>query len=379
MAYLRPVGLMLFLSFFVQRTDALAAGSYYSSHGGTNGVCPIATCAQDCPAGEYRSGCSANSPGVCSKCTNTRGAGEYYSGTGGLLNDCPKTNCPPCSAGEKNTGCGTNDGKSQGTCGPCGTPGTTKYWITPTSATVQCVQGDHKVCNAGQLNTGYSTTSEGGCSNCPASPALLSSQYWVTPTTATYTVCTRANKLTCNAGYHNTDTSTTSAGACTDCPAPGTGTNRYYIANNGLTSQCVLTDCTEADCSIGQYKKDCGKIAPYTGPGACEACTTKTSIQMYATKGIFADLCQVQDCLHACPIGQYNAGCGTVPSNTNCQPCTGAIPDTSYYSTHGAYTANSCTVTTCSMCSNGKWLQGCGSTASGGTDQGTCQDCTNTS
>lgn len=344
-----------------QRVSAQASGKYYSGNGGYNNSCPMLWCPIPTNSWQYTLGCTFNSSGVFTNCSNAITAGNYYSSTGGLYNNCNISSCLTCGPGQWNPGCNS---ASQGYCTSCGTPATGFYWTTPLTPLYTCTQAAQYNCSAGFQNVGYNTISSGTCTACTGLPY---GRYWTTPTSFAY-VCTHAAQQFCGAGLYNLGWSTIAAGACQSCTGLVNGT--YYINNTNATVGCLTTACSAAACANGQYVKDCTG----TSNGTCTGCTNANATQVYTGTGSWNNLCPVMGCPLTCSTGYYTGGCGSVPQVTFCGTCTNSAPNVNYYIAGSGYTPGSCNTAACpiSSCANGNYLYGCGNLSAGG-----CISCTN--
>ena len=348
-------------------TDALVVGSYYSSPGVSSSTCSVSPCLySSCQPGTFLGGCSFNSPGTCSPCTNTIPGGQFYSSYGTASGVCTLDNCPSCPQGQYKTGCGGGDGTSQGICSSCGPPPAGKYWDVNLDATSNCPMKSKKVCSAGYYTSGATDTSEGVCTACSG---LNANHYWTTPVSSEY-VCTQLPQTKCDAGYVSsivTSPSTISAGTCSQCPSLVGGW--YYLANTNPQSNCPKQACSDSACSIGQYIKSCGG----TSPGYCDVCTNAPNLdQVYSSKGGWIGNCEVTGCpMSGCSIGQYVVGCGGAPSGLSCGQCTNAIDHSTYYIGIG-FGPTDCATDVCPTCENGYYNLNCM-----GASSGTCTACNN--
>jgi hypothetical protein len=353
--------------------EAIAAGSYYSSAGGSSSTCLIAVCPySSCGDGKYLAGCATSNPGACTGCTNTIPYQKRYSSYGDALGECPTAFCDVCPRGQKRVDCGTGlDKTSTGSCISCGTPPAGQAWAPNTGVTSDCPVIDKVKCDAGSYNLGASDISEGSCTACSG---LQQYKYWMTPT-AWDTPCTQLSQTTCEAGYKSsliTFSSTTSAGTCSLCPAL-TNNGFYYGPNANPLSDCPTLSCSDEACAIGQFVKDCGTVSPFTSNGTCTKCTNAPSpTQVYTSKGGWTGTCEVGGCSTTpCTLGQYMDGCGGLPTATQCRNCANAVVGTSFYVTPIGY-SSTCPTQNCQTCNAGYYTKGCTVLA-----DGTCDACNN--
>jgi hypothetical protein len=353
---------------------APADGFFYDGPGGATSTCSKAVCNYNgCADGKKLSGCTAGSPGACIACDNAITSGYYYSDNAPTsAGNCPQTLCPSCNQGSVKTLCGSGDGTAQGTaCATCGTPPLGKYWGPNTNAMSNCPQLDKRVCSAGTYNTASTDLYEGTCTACSAT--LVLGNYWAAPTVWN-SVCTQLPKTVCPDGKISSDFgaySTTLPGTCSLCPAL-TNNEYYYGVNANYASNCPKLTCSASTCAIGQYKKDCGTVSPWTSPGVCAVCTNApASNQVYETTGSYSGTCGVKGCpTGGCALGQYVTGCGGAPTALGCAACTTAVASVSFYASIGL--TASCVVNNCKVCGNGFYTAGCTVLA-----DGTCTGCTN--
>ena len=339
-----------------------AAGYYYSSNGGSTGTCNITACAySSCQPGQYLSGCTFNSSGLCSPCTNTPAAGYYWSNYGQGNGVCPTLQCTICPAGQKNTGCGDTN---PGTCGSCGTPPSYKYWMPNADATSKCPLGDQLTCLAGQFNLGANNTAAGVCTACSSVMTLPQYKYWTTPSNPGYT-CAYLDQTKCSDGYVNSIVASAinrdiTAGNCSACPLLG-NTGTYYGANVNAGSNCPTLSCEDRvqSCAIGQFISGCGDVSPFTSPGTCANCTNAPNSSMvYTGRGSWTGNCPVDKCpTTGCSLGQYMSGCGGLPSSLQCKPCSNAVAGVSFYV--GIGITSTCATQNCVTCRNGYYTKDC--------------------
>ena len=209
-----------------------------------------------------------------------------------------------------------------------------------------------------------------------ASPAPSAGKYYTKPVLPTEN-CAVEDQTVCPAGQINIGYNETFAGKCHICSLDF---GFYYVPNPTFSASCesTKTACDNTTCGIGKYRQGCSGGSN----GTCQPCTTATASQTYSTGGGLTDSCLVVGCTKVCPPGQYIAGCGVAGSTADsltCQPCSdpNQQANKNYYKTQGAYLPNSCGLANCTVCSNGNYLAGCGSAASGGTAEGTCTQCSN--
>ena len=367
--------------------------SSYVSHGGIANACEwkcdstfwktsdktCARCAETCPTGQYRGGCSQSSAGTCVSCT-AKPANAVYTKHGGLSDSCTWVcnkdhflsggKCEQCDRGCA-VGQYRNDcaGSSTGSCSACTNKPTNAVYDTnggtANSCGWKCVDGFHRqgsicvacseTCGVGKYRSGCAHNEPGACRVCTIKPTSFS-------------------HFTSSGGLVNA-----CAWQCTE---------RFYASSD-------LSSCIECDsqCGVGQFREGCG----VQSAGECRICTLKPTGSTFTSGGGLTDTCEwacnagsfedggngkCTKCVADCSIGQYKRGCRT-QSAGSCTPCTGK-PLNSEYTTDGKF-ENQCTWTCnpgwhqsgtqCVRCDTscgvGRYRSGCR-----GTFEGTCSACT---
>jgi hypothetical protein len=360
--------LFLLLTFYEVR--AIPAGSYYSSAGGSSSTCLIDPCPySSCSPGKFLENCGGVNPGSCQPCTNILAAGFKYSLYGSAAGVCPTEACTNCDPGSYKTLCGSGTDKtSDGSCVTCGPAPAGKYYDANTDATSNCPLKDKKICAPGSQNSGSTNTFEGNCVECTG---LNVNHYWLTPDRWDFG-CQQASQTRCQPGYYNVGRSNTFPGNCELCP-PLTNNDQYYDNNTSPASNCPKQLCSDSDCKIGEYIKNCGTESPFAFPGFCASCTNSpSSNQVYSSKGSWTGNCEVVGCPTSnCQLGQYMSGCGGAPTATSCVDCTNAVLGTSFYV--GIGITPTCATQNCKRdCSNGYYTKDCTLLA-----DGACSVCVN--
>jgi hypothetical protein len=264
-------------------------------------------CDMHCPAGTFKTGCHAKSPGTCSSCP----AGKFKSaaGTGGCT-ECPKgtsqaakeqTSCPTCKVGEysdalgakrcsacdtcgagfKRTGCGAHPFDNKGTCTACnaGKYKDSEYeWFTQCEACPPGRYGHHQ----------FAKTSDKHCQACEAGQY---SSGWG------WTACTTCG--TCDAGKFRSGCAGAAAGECEQC-AHASFKEAGHEAKWDVT--CTL-------CAAGRFGD---KNIPRTTSTHCQACKKGT----YSLSSGWGNC----DTCTACEEGMFLKGCGGSGSGT-CASC----------------------------------------------------------
>jgi len=362
------------------KVEAQPTGSYYTTAGGSSSTCGKELCpTSSCGPGQFLRNCTGTSPGTCVPCTNTLNAGSKYDTNGGLTDTCGIVQCTACPAGSRKvtTGldvCGGGVNKTMdGACESCGPISDTEYWDTNADALSNCPKLSRRTCQAGEQNVGSNSTHPGTCVGCAG---LQPNHYWLTPNSSVFG-CQQAAHTTCGPGYFSVvaTRTATAPGTCLACPAL-TNNGFFYGTNAGPNSTCDESRraCSDSSCLTGQYVKDCGSEFPFTSNGTCANCTNggMNSTLVYNTKGGWQNNCGVIGCsADACSLGQYMSGCGGLPSNMQCLPCTNVLTaGVSFYSGKGITPV--CPTTNCRACSAGFYTFNCTTLS-----DGTCTGCTN--
>ena len=333
----------------VDCTNALPGEYYVEEERGTNRSalindnCTIAPCDRlaRCSIGQYRHGCQGNQVGSCIACTN-KATSEYYTSDGGLDGECDVATCDrvQCEPGQYRLGnCGDADtvnmtrANNNFQCLQC-----PKGWYSADqSSATQCTE-----CQPGSYQDEEGQTLCKPCASghyCPrgASAELpcLSGSYSSQPGLTHTSNCT-----TCPAG--------------SACP---TGSIMYVACLPGsfsaLSGQATCSLCDPGTFQVATGATACERCESghYCLEGAAAALPCPAGTR---TNQALAVMTSVDDCISCepgayCPIGSPGAlscSAGTfnnAPQQASCRPCAAG----SYQNEEGA--------TACKNCAPGHW------------------------
>ena len=382
LSLLLSLSLSLFLSLHHSRTQITHRYT-------TDNKVTCTNCAQNCAAGQYRSGCGGSEAGSCTSCS-TPSDGQYITGHGGLTDSCPTAVCPTCEIGNYNNGCGGTD---SGSCKACTNAAAGQYYITDGGQSNTCgVLNCQTTCGIGKYRSGCGGTSEGTCVDCTNAPA---NSYYTSGGGLSDSCSSVECQQTCGVGRYRTGCGGTQSGTCTDCT--GLPVDHYWTSTGGLTNTCANSACHVESCGVGYYLSGCSgtfihshtyilSLSPdsyvyiyiytytHTGiqSGSCEACTGLGTEEYWTSNGGLTDSCAKSTCDKSrCGTGQYLNGCGGELSGS-CQACTNLPGPGYYFKTNGDVNSNNCVYHICETCSAGFYRSGCG-----GSNEGICVQCTN--
>eukprot|EP00457_Paulinella_chromatophora_P001014 gb/GEZN01001016.1/.p1 GENE.gb/GEZN01001016.1/~~gb/GEZN01001016.1/.p1 ORF type:complete len:1072 (+),score=15.70 gb/GEZN01001016.1/:33-3218(+) len=331
-----------------------------------------------CIPGEYRTGCGGSDPGTCQRCTNAPPnsihikadscgwacVSDYYQ-VGNFCEACPAD----CAVGKYRLDCGK---EFKGTCVSC----------------------------TGQPSGSVFTTGGGLNNTCSW---MCPNLFWLSSLGTDCLPCER-----CKVGQFRQGCSQSSgSGTCQLCS--GLDLHARFITDGGFKDDCgweceagfilggngVCFSCNYEACAVGQYLRGCGG----NKTGSCMACTQKPPRSHFVSNGGLGDSCDFQcnkgfyfseaeglclQCLTDCSVGEYRSECGGNVAGS-CSGCTG-LPEKAFWVGDGGLTdsclwsclhgwyrdddASRCVA--CVECVAGQYRTGCG-----GSDPGTCQQCSN--
>jgi hypothetical protein len=393
-------------------------GYYFTNeNGGYADACPVLDCPKDCPVGFYTAGCEGTNAGECVACSAAP-ATTYYTGNGGLRDACEVEPCNTCPTGEYNVGC--ENGFDAGSCMSCFNAEPGHYYLPfdftedPTGLYQNGGQANAcpfepcaTDCDPGYYNFGCDrTTSPGICVQCTGNmlPCLDNGagdtfayvDVYSSPQEIALAACeSHYGKGECVDGicggfkfYHTRHPDD----ACTCSSEVGQFEFVYenHFDDENVNADCGNTACDSADTSC--YVKGVELFVRQKTTATCDGNSWTVSLLNFGdvtdeaalnpdyscsdfywtSDGDLEDACSLELCEIACPIGQYNQGCGGTDAGV-CVDCD--YPEDGYHWSGDGNLQNACGVTKCiDSCPGGTTMSDCG-----GDTMGECVACADTS
>eukprot|EP00750_Incisomonas_marina_P022054 INCI4834.1.p1 GENE.INCI4834.1~~INCI4834.1.p1 ORF type:complete len:5248 (-),score=862.83 INCI4834.1:106-14496(-) len=391
-------------------------GYYFTlENGGFTDSCPVLACEENCPIGQFRAGCEGSSAGACVNCS-TAPSTSFYTSDGGLRDACDVAPCGLCPTGEYNKGC--ENGFDEGECQPCTNAPPGSYYLEhalATDATGLYQNGGQAnncpyeecdtSCDPGFYNFGCDgTTNEGVCVACSGEmqPCLQNGAgdmfaYMDTSTPADIA------KLACESHYGQGECT---AGTCGGfkfyhrrgpgdaCRCDSPAGEFEFVYENHFNDESVNADVGNShafDFDTKHYVENVDLFVRVKVKEICDGSSWEVTLlnlgeltdeaaldpdytcsDFYWTdNGGLEDACPFEMCDIACPVGQYNSGCGGTSPGT-CVDC--STPDDGMFWVGDGNLADSCPTATCEeTCPGGTTRSSCG-----GDSTGSCEVCGDT-